>query len=94
MNDDGESAANRLWRDRAQIREQERDDALARLRIAEEKVAILMIENDGLSAENKRLRALSSPGASRARAETELQMEAIKGALMPLLNEQQGNMYS
>ena len=83
-----ETVATRLWRDRVQIREQERDDALARARIAEEKVAILTAENDRLAAENARLRALMSPDANRARAETEQQMEALKGALLPLLSEQ------
>jgi hypothetical protein len=85
MSDEKESVASRLWRDRAQIREQERDDARARLRIAEEKVAILMAESARLSAENARLRAQINPDAGRARNETERQMAELRGALMPLL---------
>jgi regulator of replication initiation timing len=80
-----ESVASRLWRDRAQIREQERNDAQARLRIAEEKVAILMAENAQLAVENARLRGLLNPDAGRSRSETERQMAELRGALMPLL---------
>ena len=87
MTEETETVATRLWRDRVQIREQERNEALARLRIADEKVAILMAENDRLAAENARLRAMLSPDASSARTETELQMEALKGALLPLLSQ-------
>jgi hypothetical protein len=87
MNDEIETVATRLWRDRVQIREQERNEAQARLKIAEEKVAILMAENDRLAAENARLRALVSPDADQARSETEQQMEALKGALLPLLSQ-------
>jgi regulator of replication initiation timing len=94
MSDQNETAAARLWRDRVQIREQERDDARARARIAEDKVAILMAENDQLMAENARLRALLNPDAARARAETEQQMKALKGALMPLLVPSTGTMNS
>ncbi len=92
MSDEKETVASRLWRDRVQIREQERNEALARLRIAEEKVAILLAENDRLTAENARLRALLSPDAARARTETEQQMQALKGALMPLLVQPTGTM--
>jgi regulator of replication initiation timing len=94
MSDEKETVASRLWRDRVQIREQERNEALARLRIAEEKVAILLAENDRLTAENARLRALLSPDAARARTETEQQMKALKGALMPLLVQPTGTMNS
>jgi hypothetical protein len=94
MGDEAESAASRLWRDRAQIREQERNDAQHRARLAEEKVAILMVENDRLATENARLRAQLMPDAGRARAETELQMEALKGALLPLLTQPTGNLNS
>jgi len=87
MSDEKETVASRLWRDRVQIREQERNDAQARARIAEEKVAILL-------AENARLRALLSPDAARARTETEQQMQALKGALMPLLVQPTGTMNS
>lgn len=94
MSDEKETVASRLWRDRVQIREQERNEALARLRIAEEKVAILLAENDRLTAENARLRALLSPDTARARTETEQQMQALKGALMPLLVQPTGTMNS
>ena len=87
MNEETETVATRLWRDRVQLREQERNEAQARLRIAEEKVAILVAENDRLAAENARLRASLQPDASNARTETELQMEALKGALLPLLSQ-------
>jgi regulator of replication initiation timing len=89
-----ETVATRLWRDRVQIREQERNEAQARLRIAEEKVAILMAENDRLAAENARLRALLNPNADSARNETSLQMEALKGALLPLLTQPTGTLNS
>jgi hypothetical protein len=85
MSNKDESPATRLWRDKAQIREQERDDARVRLRIAEEKVAILMAESARLSTENARLRAQINPDASRTRNETERQMAELRGALMPLL---------
>ena len=94
MSDEKETVASRLWRDRVQIREQERNDALARLRVAEEKVAILLAENDRLTAENARLRTQLSPDGARARAETEQQMKALKGALMPLLVQPTGTMNS
>ena len=86
MSNKDETPATRLWRDKAQIREQERDDARARLRISEEKVAILMAENDRLASENARLSALLNPNAGRARSETERQMAELRGALMPLLS--------
>jgi hypothetical protein len=85
MSDHNETVASRLWRDRAQIREQERDDARARLKIAEEKVAILLAENDRLAAENARLQERVNPNAGLARNQTEQQMAELKGALMPLL---------
>ena len=79
MNDAAETAAARLWRDRAQIREHERDEARAQARIAAEKVAILSAENDRLSTENARLRAQIDPDAQKTRTETEMQMEAVRG---------------
>jgi hypothetical protein len=91
---DSETPTARLWRDRVQIREQERDDARARARIAEDKVAILMAENDQLTAEIARLRALLTPDGARARKEMEQQMQALKGALMPLLVPSTGTMNS
>jgi hypothetical protein len=87
MIEETETVATRLWRDRVQLREQERNEAQTRLRIAEEKVAILMAENDRLAVENARLRALLNPDADSARSETEMQMEALKGALLPLLSQ-------
>src|SRR3954449_339128 len=77
MSDTAESAATRLWRDRAQLREQERNEAQARARIAEEKVAILTAENDQLATEIARLRGQLTPDAAKARAETEQQIEAL-----------------
>ncbi|MCG7393064.1 hypothetical protein MHY87_09120 [Microvirga sp. ACRRW] len=88
-----ETVASRLWRDRVQLREQERNEAQARLRVAEEKVAILMAENDRLALENARLRALLNPDADgpQAQAETQLQMKALKDALLPLLSGGNGS---
>ncbi|AWN42037.1 hypothetical protein [Methylobacterium durans] len=86
MNEETESVATRLWRDRVQVREQERNEALARARLAEEKLALMVGENERLETEIARLRALLAPDASRARAETEAQMEALRGALLPLLS--------
>ncbi len=85
MSNKDETAANRLWRDKVQIREQERDDARARLRVAEEKVAILTSENNQLTAENARLRGLLKPDTGRTASETEKQMAELRGALMPLI---------
>jgi regulator of replication initiation timing len=87
-----ETVAARLWRDRVQLREQERNEAQARLRIAEEKVAILMAENDRLAAENARLRALLNPASNDAKTETQRQMEALKEALLPLLSAAPGSL--
>ena len=61
MSDQNETAAARLWRDRVQIREQERDDARARVRIAEDKVALLMAENDQLPELALRLNSRCRP---------------------------------
>ncbi len=94
MSDHNETVASRLWRDRAQIREQERNEAQARLKIAEEKVTILLAENDRLAAENARLRERVNPNAGRARNETEQQMAELRGALMPLLVQPTGTMNS
>jgi hypothetical protein len=94
MNEDHESVAIRLWRDRAQLREQERNEAQTRLKIAEEKIAILLVENDRLAADNARLKALLGSDAGSARTETELQMEALKGALMSLISRPADNLNS
>ena len=85
MNYGAESATARLWRDKAEIREQERNVARARTKIAEEKVAILTAENDRLVSENARLRAQMGAKPIAGEAETEMQMEALRGALIPLL---------
>jgi hypothetical protein len=85
MGDKDETVATRLWRDRVQIREQERNGALARLKVAEEKVSILTAEISRLAAENIRLRAQLNPDEGRARSETERQMAELRGALIPLL---------
>src|SRR3954470_11112673 len=60
MSDAAESPITRLWRDRVQLREQERDEAQARTRLAEAKVAALTAENDRLARENTHLRDQSS----------------------------------
>ena len=56
MGENAENVAARLWRDRAQIREDERDEAQARARIAEEKLAALTAENDQLARRNLQIR--------------------------------------
>ena len=56
MGDIAENAASRLWRDRAQLREQERNEVQARARVAEENVATLTAENDRLASKNTHLR--------------------------------------
>jgi glutamate 5-kinase len=55
MSDTTENAATRLWRDRVHLREQERNEAQARARLAEEQVAALTAENERLATENARL---------------------------------------
>jgi len=85
MSDAAETAAARLWRDRAEIREHERNEARAQTRIAEQKVALLTAENDRLASENARLHSQLDPGAGESRADTGTQMEAIRCALTPLL---------
>ena len=91
MSDKAETAAIRLWRDRAHLREQERDEAQARARIAEEKVAILTAENDRLADEIARLRALLNPDTAQARAETVQQIEDLRTALLSLLDQPTGS---
>ncbi len=82
MNDAAETAAVRLWRERATIRERERDETHAQARIAAEKLAIISAENDRLSTESARLRAQIDRDG-RTRAETE--MQPLRCALIPLL---------
>ena len=90
MSEETEGVAIRLWRDRAQLREQERNETQARLRIAEGKVSILMAENERQAAEIARLKALLHTDAGSARTETEHQMEALKGALLSLMSQPAG----
>jgi hypothetical protein len=91
MSDNAETAASRLWRDQVHLREQERNEARALARIAEEKVAILTAENDRLADEIARLRALlAAPDAAPARAETEKQMEDLRTALLSLIDQPGG----
>ena len=114
MSDRPESAATRLWQDRVQLREQERNEAQTRARTTEQKVAVLTAENERLATENAQLRNQNDRLAAEiarlsnqsvqfateiarlrallaldpARAETELQMEALRDALLALLPEQ------
>ena len=63
MGENAENVAARLWRDRAQIREDERDEAQARARIAEEKLAATTADNDQLARRNVQIRGSErSPG--------------------------------
>src|SRR5215207_9601082 len=55
MSDRAQTAATRLWYDRVQLREQERDEALRQARIAEEKVAVLAAEKERLATEYAQL---------------------------------------
>jgi len=89
MSDESESVVARLWRDRVGLREAERDAALARARRAEDRLAELMAENARLMAELARLKMQAgSEAVAPALSETELQMEALRGALLPLLSGQ------
>ena len=99
MSDIAELGAVRLWRDRAHLREQERDEAQVQARVAAEKLASLTAENDRLvseitrlrglneelAVENARLRAQLPPDPSRARAEIEQEMEEVRSELLSLL---------
>ena len=94
MNDTGESAAIRLWRDRAQLREQERNDAQVQARITEEKVTSLTAENVRLADENARLRAQLTPDPASTHTEIEREMENVRSELLSLLaptNERERN---
>src|SRR3954470_18579779 len=57
MSSTAASAIARLWRDRVQRREQERNEAQTRARLAEEQVTALTAENDRLARENALVRA-------------------------------------
>src|SRR5215208_6287143 len=57
MSENTENAATRLWRDRVQLREQERDEAQARARLAEKKATALTAENNRLAKKNAHLSA-------------------------------------
>ncbi|MCB8819501.1 hypothetical protein [Microvirga rosea] len=85
MSDESETIATRLWRDRVSLREAERDAALARARQMEDKLAELMAENARLTAEIARLKMSAGSEAISSHSETELQMEALRGALLPLI---------
>ena len=57
MSNTAESAIARLWRDRVQRHEQERNEAQTRARAAEERLAVLTAENEQLARENALVRA-------------------------------------
>jgi hypothetical protein len=90
MREEGETAAARLWRDRAENREQERNEALARARLAEATCAVLAAENEGLRLELARLRAFASPDLKQPKTEIEVQMEALRTALLEVLGSSEG----
>jgi hypothetical protein len=83
MNDGAETATARLWRDRAEIREQERNEALEQVRLAQERCAMLITENKRLAAEIAHLRA--HVPADPRQPEIEMQMEALRIALLEVL---------
>ena len=99
MSDTTESPTVRLWRDRAQLREQERNEALVLARMAEERIASLTAESARLASENARLRAFNqrlvtdnarlrtqlTPDPACARGETEQGMEDVRSGLLSLL---------
>jgi hypothetical protein len=57
MSNTAESAMARLWRDRVQRREQERNEAQTRACAAEERLAALTAETERLARENALVRA-------------------------------------
>ena len=59
MSNTAESAIARLWRDRVQRREQERNEAQTRACVAEERLAALTAETERLARENALVRAQS-----------------------------------
>jgi hypothetical protein len=66
MSDTAETTATRLWRDRALIREQERNEAQVRASVIEEKLAALAVENDRLASKNSDLRTRTTGSPSRS----------------------------
>ena len=85
MNDGAETAAARLWRDRAEIREQERNEALAQARLAQERCVMLIAENERLAAEIAHLRARVPADPRQPSTEIEVQMETLRIALLEVL---------
>src|SRR3954447_17518442 len=57
MSNTAEGAIARLWRDRVQRREQERNEAQTRACVAEERLAALTAETERLARENALVRA-------------------------------------
>src|SRR6185503_20823046 len=57
MSSTAESAMARLWRDRVQRREQERNEAQTRACVAEERLVALTVETERLARENALVRA-------------------------------------
>src|SRR3712207_2639568 len=100
MSDRPKTAATRLCQDRVQLREQERNEAQTRARVAEEKVAFLTVENERRATESAHLKDQNDRLAAEivrlrggiaqdpARGETELQMAALRDALLALLDKQ------
>ena len=73
---EGADTAARLWRDRVQMREQERNEAQARARRAEEQVVLLNAENDRLASENALVRGQNDQLATEI-ARLNVQKEAL-----------------
>src|SRR3982751_3938429 len=57
MSEGADTTAARLWRDRVQMREQERNEAQTRASRAEEQVVLLSAENAFVRGQNDRLAA-------------------------------------
>jgi hypothetical protein len=64
------TVATRLWRDRVPIREQERNEALASARIAEERVALLSLEASPTGADPGTTRNMNAVAKPARLAET------------------------
>src|SRR3954447_12311954 len=76
MSEGADTAATRLWRDRVQMREQERNEAQARAHRAEEQVVLLNAENDRLAHENALVRGQNDRLAAEI-ARLNVQKEAL-----------------